>query len=63
MSNLYRCFLPNFRSIGFAVSEEKIKMGKVNGRRTPSDGELKNGFKNKNWMKNEKKLKFEISLF
>ena len=22
----YRCFLPNFRSIGFAVSEEKIKM-------------------------------------
>ena len=22
----YRCFRPNFRSIGFAVSEEKIKM-------------------------------------
>jgi hypothetical protein len=22
----HRCFLPNFRSIGFAVSEEKIKM-------------------------------------
>jgi hypothetical protein len=24
--NFHRCFLPNFRSIGFAVSEEKIKM-------------------------------------
>ena len=29
----YRCFRPNFRSIGFAVSEEKIKMWKVNVRR------------------------------
>ena len=34
----HRCFLQNFRSIGFAVSEEKIKMWKVNGRWTPSDG-------------------------
>ena len=32
----HRCFLPNFRSYGFAVSEEKIK--KVNRRRTTSDG-------------------------
>jgi len=33
----HRCFLPNFRSIGFAVSEEKIKMWKVNGRRKTDD--------------------------
>jgi hypothetical protein len=31
MSNLYRgCFLPSFSSFGQAVSEEKIKMWKVN---------------------------------
>jgi hypothetical protein len=34
----HRCFLPSFTSFGQEVSEEKIKMGKVNGRRTPSDG-------------------------
>ena len=34
----YRCFLPSFTSFGWGVSEEKIKMWKVNGRRTPSDG-------------------------
>jgi hypothetical protein len=34
----HRCFLPSFTSFGWAVSEEKIKMWKVNGRRTPSDG-------------------------
>jgi hypothetical protein len=34
----YRCFLPSFSSFGWRVSEEKIKMWKVNGRRTPSDG-------------------------
>jgi hypothetical protein len=34
----YRCFLPSFGSFGWGVSEEKIKMWKVNGRRTPSDG-------------------------
>jgi hypothetical protein len=28
----HRCILPSFRSIGFAVSEEKIKMWKANGR-------------------------------
>jgi hypothetical protein len=27
----YRCFLPSFSSIGWGVSEEKIKMWKVNG--------------------------------
>jgi hypothetical protein len=32
----HRCFLPC--SFGWEVSEEKIKMWKVNGRRTPSDG-------------------------
>ena len=39
MSNLYkgpsinyRCFLSNFSSFGWRVSEEKIKMWKVNGR-------------------------------
>jgi hypothetical protein len=36
--NFYRCFLPSFSSFGWRVSEEKIKMWKVNGRRTPSDG-------------------------
>ena len=34
----YRCFLPSFSSFGREVSEEKIIMRKVNGRRTPSDG-------------------------
>ena len=36
----HRCFLTNSRSIGFAVSEEKIKMWKINGGRTPSDGKV-----------------------
>ena len=31
----YRCFLPSFSSFGWEVSEEKIKMWKVNGRRMP----------------------------
>jgi hypothetical protein len=34
----YRCFLPNFSSFGWGVSEEKIKIWKVNRRRTPNDG-------------------------
>ena len=34
----HRCFLPSFSSFGREVSEEKIKMRKVNGRRMPSDG-------------------------
>ena len=34
----HRCFLPSFTSFGWGVSDEKIKMWKVNGRRTPSDG-------------------------
>ena len=34
----HRCFLPSFTSFGWAVSEEKIKMWKVNGWQTPSDG-------------------------
>ena len=34
----YRCFLPSFSTFGWGVSEEKIKMWKVNRRRTPSDG-------------------------
>jgi hypothetical protein len=29
----HRCFLPSFSSFGWEVSEEKIKMRKVNGRR------------------------------
>ena len=33
-----RCFLPSFSSFGWGVSEEKIKMWKVNGQRMPSDG-------------------------
>jgi hypothetical protein len=28
----HRCFLPSFTSFGWAVSEEKIKMWKVNER-------------------------------
>jgi hypothetical protein len=34
----HRCFLPSFSSFGWEFSEEKIKMWKVNGWRTPSDG-------------------------
>ena len=34
----HRCFLLSFSSFGWRVSEEKIKMWKVNGRWTPSDG-------------------------
>jgi hypothetical protein len=34
----HRCFLPSFTSFGWGVSEVKIKMWKVNGRQTPSDG-------------------------
>jgi hypothetical protein len=30
----HRCFLPSFISFGWGVSEEKIKMWKVNGRQT-----------------------------
>jgi hypothetical protein len=33
----YRSFLPSFTSFG-GVSEEKIKMWKVNGRQTTDDG-------------------------
>ena len=34
----HRCFLPGFISFGWGVSEKKIKMWKVNRRRTPSNG-------------------------
>ena len=34
----HRCFLPNFGSFSYGVSEEKIKMWKVNGRQTTDDG-------------------------
>jgi hypothetical protein len=34
----HRCFLPSFTSFGWGVSEEKIKMWKVNGRHTTDDG-------------------------
>jgi len=30
----YTCFLPSFSSFDWGVSEEKIKMWKVNGRQT-----------------------------
>ena len=33
----HRCFLPSFSSFRREVSEEKIKMRKVNGRRTMDD--------------------------
>jgi hypothetical protein len=33
----YRCFLPSFSSFGWGVSEEKIKMWKVNGWQTTDD--------------------------
>ena len=43
MSNLLErtfhiCFLLSFNSFGREVLEEKVKMRKVNGQRTPSDG-------------------------
>jgi hypothetical protein len=34
---IHRCILSRFGSFGWAFSEEKIKVWKVNGRRTPSD--------------------------
>jgi hypothetical protein len=34
----HRCFLPSYSTFGWEVAEEKIKMWKVNGRQTPSDG-------------------------
>ena len=34
----YRCFLPTFSLFGWVFSDEKIKMCKVNRRRTPIDG-------------------------
>ena len=34
----HRAFLPSFGSFGQAVSEEKIKMWKVNERRITDDG-------------------------
>ena len=34
----HRCFLPSFTCFGWGVSEENIKMWKVNGRQMPSDG-------------------------
>ena len=40
----HRCFLPRFSSFGWGVSGEKIKMWKVNGRRTPSDGKSSHCF-------------------
>ena len=60
----HRCFLPSFTSFGWGVSEDKIKMWKVNGRQTPSDGKSsyyltfgKVSLKGrKNYMKYENKL-------
>jgi hypothetical protein len=34
----HRCFLPSFSSFGWGISEDKIKMWKVSGRRTLGDG-------------------------
>ena len=36
--NFYRCFLPSFSSFDWGVSEEKIKMWKVNIRQMTDDG-------------------------
>ena len=33
----HRCFLPSFTSFGWGVSEEKIKMWKINGRQMTYD--------------------------
>jgi hypothetical protein len=33
----HRCFLPSISSFGWGVWKEKIKMWKVNGRRTTDD--------------------------
>jgi hypothetical protein len=35
----HRCFIPMFRSIDFAVSEEKIKIWTINRRQTIGDGQ------------------------
>jgi hypothetical protein len=39
-TTFYRCFLPSFSSFGWGVSEEKIKMWKVNGRRRQVMGKV-----------------------
>jgi hypothetical protein len=36
----HRCLLPSFTSFGWGVSEKKIKMWKVNGRRTKAYGKV-----------------------
>jgi hypothetical protein len=51
----YRSCLPSFSSFGWSVSEEKIKMWKVNGRRTPSDGKS-----SPRWAKNGRKCKYDM---
>ena len=38
----YRCSLPSFNSFGWGVSQEKIKMWKVNGRQTMDDNKANN---------------------
>jgi hypothetical protein len=34
----HKCFLPSFSSFAWGVSEEKIKVWKVNGRQATDDG-------------------------
>ena len=41
----HRCFLPSFSSFGWAVSEEKIKMWKVNGRQVMAKAHIAFGRK------------------
>jgi hypothetical protein len=38
VQSLERTFLPSFSSFGWGVSEKKIKMWKVDGRRMTDDG-------------------------
>jgi hypothetical protein len=46
----HRCFLPSFTSFGWAVSDEKIKMWKVNGRQmTDAKWWQKGRWAKKNW--------------
>jgi hypothetical protein len=52
------CFLPSFSSFGWEVSEEKNKMWKVNGQRTPSDGKSSHCL----WQGELKILKLQYSI-
>jgi hypothetical protein len=55
----HRCFLPSFSSFGWEVSEEKIKMRKVKGRRMPSDNKSSHCL----WQDELKKIEIHVRIY